>query len=176
MHRFTHHDYVDRVGLAATVGGEFIATVRYDRIAEDGAPAEGEGSLAEVAFLVQDAHQGRGVASALLEHIAAVARERGIRRFHAEVLPANRKMIKVFTDACYTQKRSFEDGVVHLEFGIEPTDRSLAVQRAREQRAEARSVRVETVTTEADGAVARYAALLETGTFAATYLRIGRVS
>ncbi|MEV5176027.1 GNAT family N-acetyltransferase [Streptomyces flaveolus] len=141
VHRFTHHDFVDRVGLAATVGGEFIATVRYDRIGTDGMPASAPADEAEVAFLVQDAHQGRGVASALLEHIAAVARERGIRRFAAEVLPANTKMIKVFTDAGYTQKRSFEDGVVRLEFDLEPTDRSLAVQRAREQRAEARSVR-----------------------------------
>ncbi|MGW7412274.1 bifunctional acetate--CoA ligase family protein/GNAT family N-acetyltransferase [Streptomyces sp. NPDC054863] len=141
VHRFTHHDYVDRVGLAATVGGEFIATVRYDRINADGLPASGpDADQAEVAFLVQDAHQGRGVASALLEHIGAVARERGIRRFVAEVLPANSKMIKVFTDAGYQQKRSFEDGVVHLEFDLEPTDRSLAVQRAREHRAEARSV------------------------------------
>ncbi|WOX13112.1 GNAT family N-acetyltransferase [Streptomyces sp. N50] len=141
VHRFTHHDFVDRVGLAATVGGEFIATVRYDRISADGRAASAPADEAEVAFLVQDAHQGRGVASALLEHIAAVARERGIRRFAAEVLPANNKMIKVFTDAGYTQKRSFEDGVVRLEFDLEPTDRSLAVQRAREQRAEARSVR-----------------------------------
>jgi acyl-CoA synthetase (NDP forming)/GNAT superfamily N-acetyltransferase len=141
VHRFTHHDFVDRVGLAATIGGEFIATVRYDRVGAHGMPASGPSDEAEVAFLVQDAHQGRGVASALLEHIAAVARERGIRRFTAEVLPANTKMIKVFTDAGYTQKRSFEDGVVRLEFDIEPTDRSLAVQRAREQRAEARSVR-----------------------------------
>ncbi|MFE0361628.1 bifunctional acetate--CoA ligase family protein/GNAT family N-acetyltransferase [Streptomyces griseoaurantiacus] len=140
VHRFTHHDFVDRVGLAATVGGEFIATVRYDRIDAEGRPATGPADEAEVAFLVQDAHQGRGVASALLEHIAAVARERGIRRFAAEVLPANTRMIKVFTDAGYTQKRSFEDGVVRLEFDLEPTDRSLAVQRAREQRAEARSV------------------------------------
>jgi acyl-CoA synthetase (NDP forming)/GNAT superfamily N-acetyltransferase len=140
VHRFTHHDFVDRVGLAATVGGEFIATVRYDRIGSDGMAASAPADEAEVAFLVQDAHQGRGVASALLEHIAAVARERGIRRFAAEVLPANTKMIKVFTDAGYQQKRSFEDGVVRLEFGLEPTDRSLAVQRAREQRAEARSV------------------------------------
>ncbi|MEV7784533.1 GNAT family N-acetyltransferase [Streptomyces sp. NPDC088106] len=158
VHRFTHHDFVDRVGLAATIGGEFIATVRYDRIDEDGAPASSHPSPAtapdggrpapvppvsdeaEVAFLVQDAHQGRGVASALLEHIGAVARERGIRRFAAEVLPANTKMIKVFRDAGYTQKRSFEDGVVRLEFDLEPTDRSLAVQYAREQRAEARSV------------------------------------
>ncbi|WBO63341.1 bifunctional GNAT family N-acetyltransferase/acetate--CoA ligase family protein [Streptomyces camelliae] len=141
VHRFTHHDFVDRVGLAATIGGEFIATVRYDRIGADGLPASAPADEAEVAFLVQDAHQGRGVASALLEHVAAVARERGIRRFAAEVLPANTKMIKVFTDAGYTQKRSFEDGVVRLEFDLEPTDRSLAVQRAREQRAEARSVR-----------------------------------
>ncbi|MET9901283.1 GNAT family N-acetyltransferase [Streptomyces sp. NPDC006446] len=140
VHRFTHHDFVDRVGLAATVGGEFIATVRFDRIDADGRPASSPADEAEVAFLVQDAHQGRGVASALLEHIAAVARERDIRRFAAEVLPANNKMIKVFTDAGYTQKRSFEDGVVRLEFDLEPTDRSLAVQRAREQRAEARSV------------------------------------
>ncbi|MPY49372.1 bifunctional acetate--CoA ligase family protein/GNAT family N-acetyltransferase [Streptomyces acidicola] len=140
VHRFTHHDFVDRVGLAATVGGEFIATVRYDRIDAAGMPASTPADEAEVAFLVQDAHQGRGVASALLEHIAAVARERGIRRFAAEVLPANTKMIKVFTDAGYQQQRSFEDGVVRLELDLEPTDRSLAVQRAREQRAEARSV------------------------------------
>ncbi|MFE9536609.1 GNAT family N-acetyltransferase [Streptomyces sp. NPDC006691] len=140
VHRFTHHDYVDRVGLAATVGGEFIATVRYDRINAQGRPASAPADEAEVAFLVQDAHQGRGVASTLLEHIAEVARERGIRRFAAEVLPANSKMIKVFTDAGYQQKRSFEDGSVHLTLDLEPTAESLAVQRAREHRAEARSV------------------------------------
>ncbi|GHE51591.1 GNAT family N-acetyltransferase [Streptomyces vinaceus] len=140
VHRFTHHDYVDRVGLAATIGEEFIGTVRYDRIGPDGRPASAPADEAEVAFLVQDAHQGRGVASALLEHIGAVARERGIRRFAAEVLPANNKMIKVFKDAGYEQKRSFEDGSVHLTLDLEPTAESLAVQRAREQRAEARSV------------------------------------
>ncbi|MFC4035013.1 GNAT family N-acetyltransferase [Streptomyces polygonati] len=141
VHRFTHHDYVDRVGLAATVGGEFIATVRYDRIGPDGGPAPGPaGTRAEVAFLVQDAHQGRGVASALLEHIAAVATERGILHFTAEVLPANRKMVKVFTDAGYTQQRSIADGVVHLDLDLEPTEESVRVMRAREHRAEARSI------------------------------------
>ncbi|MFF2144086.1 GNAT family N-acetyltransferase [Kitasatospora sp. NPDC058190] len=139
VRRFTHHDFVNRVGLAVVVRDHFIATVRYDRIDADGRPSD-HGTDAEVAFLVQDAHQGRGVASALLEHIAAVAQERGIRRFQAEVLPENRKMVKVFTDAGYTQHRSFADGVVHLEFDLEQTDRSLAVMRAREHRAEARSV------------------------------------
>ncbi|MFD4394863.1 GNAT family N-acetyltransferase [Kitasatospora sp. NPDC058478] len=139
VRRFTHHDFVDRVALAVVVRDRFIATVRYDRIDGQGRPSEA-GTDAEVAFLVQDAHQGRGVASALLEHIAAVAQERGIRRFQAEVLPENRKMVKVFTDAGYTQRRSFTDGVVHLEFDLEQTDRSLAVMRAREHRAEAKSV------------------------------------
>ncbi|MDH6709945.1 acyl-CoA synthetase (NDP forming)/RimJ/RimL family protein N-acetyltransferase [Kitasatospora sp. MAA19] len=139
VRRFTHHDFVDRVALAVVVRDRFIATVRYDRIDAEGRPSDA-GTDAEVAFLVQDAHQGRGVASALLEHIAAVAQERGIRRFQAEVLPENRKMVKVFTDAGYTQHRSFTDGVVHLEFDLEQTDRSLAVMRAREHRAEARSV------------------------------------
>lgn len=149
VHRFTHHDYDDRVGLAATVGGEFIATVRYDRTDEQGRAVSGRrpgdgaaeaGGRAEVAFLVQDAHQGRGVASALLEHIAAVARERGIRHFTAEVLPDNRQMVKVFTDAGYTQRRSFTDGVVHLDLDLAPTDASVQVMRAREHRAEARSI------------------------------------
>ncbi|WP_052851359.1 bifunctional GNAT family N-acetyltransferase/acetate--CoA ligase family protein [Streptomyces avicenniae] len=133
VHRFTHHDYDDRVGLAATVRGGFLATVRYDRV--------GPGAdVAEVAFLVEDAHQGRGLGSVLLEHITAVARERGIRRFEAEVLPANGKMIKVFTDAGYSQRRSWADGAVRLTLDLAPTAESLAVMRAREQRAEARSV------------------------------------
>ncbi|WP_130796501.1 GNAT family N-acetyltransferase, partial [Streptomyces otsuchiensis] len=140
VHRFTHHDFVDRVGLAVTVGDDFIATVRYDRIDDDGMPASEPADRAEVAFLVEDAHQGRGLASALLEHIAACARERGIRRFAAEVLPANGKMIKVFTDAGYSQRRSFADGSVHLTLDLEPTAASLEVMQAREQRAEARSV------------------------------------
>ena len=138
VRRFTHHDFVNRVGLAVLVRDEIIATVRFDRIDAGGKPTD-DSTDAEVAFLVQDAHQGRGVASALLEHIAAVARERGIRRFIAEVLPDNRKMGKVFTDAGYTQHRSFAEGVMHFELDLEPTEQSLAVMRAREHRAEAES-------------------------------------
>ena len=43
------------------------------------------------------------------------------------------------------------------------------------ERADERNVRIETVTTEATGDVARYAALLATGTFAARYLKVGLV-
>ena len=49
-------------------------------------------------------------------------------------------MVRVFRDAGYQVSRAFAEGVLHLEFDIDPTERSLAVRDAREQRAEARSV------------------------------------
>ena len=125
-------DHLDRAALIATIGDEMIGVVRYERIDPD---------AAEVAFNIEDAHQGRGVGSIFLEHIAAAARERGISRFVADVLPANGKMLRVFQDAGYVVEHEFEDGVVRLEFGLEPTEDSLAVTYAREHRAEADSVR-----------------------------------
>ncbi len=131
VHRFTHVDYVDRVALVATVADQLVGVGRYDRV------ADGE---AEVAFVVHDEHQGRGLGSVLLEHLAAAARERGISRFTAEVLPTNRRMLATFHDAGYEPTARLEDGVVLLSFAIEPTDSSIAVRVAREQHAEAQSV------------------------------------
>ncbi|BAS08565.1 acetyltransferase Pat [Arthrobacter sp. Hiyo4] len=133
LKRFTEVDYKDRVALAITFGGEILGIGRYDRLDD---PLE-----AEVAFNIADAHQGRGIGSILLEHLAAAAHENGIRRFSAEVLPENRKMLMVFADAGYDVKRHFDDGVVSLEFNIDPTEKSRAVMESREHRAEARSVR-----------------------------------
>jgi acyl-CoA synthetase (NDP forming)/RimJ/RimL family protein N-acetyltransferase len=132
VERFTTVDYRDRVALVCTIGGELAAIGRYDR-----APGTNE---AEVAFVVEDRHQGRGMGSVLLEHLAAAGRERGLHKFVADVLPGNRAMVGVFVDAGYEAKRSFADGVVHLEFPIEETEESLRVMQAREQRAEARSI------------------------------------
>jgi acyl-CoA synthetase (NDP forming) len=96
--------------------------------------------MAEVAFVVDDAHQRRGLASVLLEHLAAIAAERGIRRFEADVLPDNLRMARIFSDAGYQAKRSYDTDSVHFVFPIEPTAASLAVVQSREHRAEARSI------------------------------------
>ncbi len=132
LKRFTEVDFKDRVALVITIGGEIMGIGRYDRLDDQ--------EEAEVAFNIADAHQGRGIGSILLEHLAAAARENGIRRFSAEVLPENRKMLMVFSDAGYDVKRHFDDGVVSLEFNIDPTDKSRAVMESREHRAEARSI------------------------------------
>mgnify|MGYP003289253701 CR=1 FL=1 len=73
-------------------------------------------------------------------HVFAAAQENGLRRFEAEVLAENHAMVRVFRQAGYQVSRAFEDGVLHLEFDIDPTEQSMAVRDAREQRAEARSV------------------------------------
>ncbi|MEU3274132.1 GNAT family N-acetyltransferase [Saccharomonospora sp. NPDC006951] len=129
--RFSTVDHHDRVAFVAMLGDDIVAVGRYERLDQDSA---------EVAFVVDDAHQGRGLGSILLEHLAAAASESGLRRFVAEVLAENSAMIRVFRDAGYQVSRDFEEGVVHLEFDIDPTEESLAVARAREQAAEARSV------------------------------------
>ncbi|MCU1658461.1 MAG: family N-acetyltransferase [Pseudonocardiales bacterium] len=132
LYRFTHVDHHDRVALIAELGGEIIAVGRYERT-----PGTDE---AEVAFVVADAHQGRGIGSVLLEHLAAAGRERGLKRFHAVVLAENTGMIRVFRDAGYETTRHLEYGEVTLEFAIDETALTEAVMREREQRAEARSI------------------------------------
>lgn len=128
-----HRDRVALVALAGSAGEErIIGVARYDRIDPD---------TAEVAFNIADARQGLGLASVLLEHLAAAARERGVRRFVAEVLPQNGRMISVFREAGYEVRQRTEDGVVAVSFGIDPTDRSQEVMADREHRAEARSMR-----------------------------------
>ncbi|MCQ3971732.1 GNAT family N-acetyltransferase, partial [Klebsiella pneumoniae] len=79
LERFTHVDYRDRVAFVVLLGAEILGIGRYDRLDD---PLE-----AEVAFNISDASQGKGIGSILMEHLAVAARENGIRRFTAEVLP-----------------------------------------------------------------------------------------
>lgn len=132
LRRLVTVDHADRVALVMLSGDRIVAVGRYDRV---------DAGTAEVAFNVSDVHQGRGLGSVLLEHLAAAARERGIDRFVADTLPANARMIRVFSDAGYDVRQRYEDGVISLEFRIDPTQRSLDVVASREQRTDAASMR-----------------------------------
>lgn len=142
--RFTVVDHHDRVALVAVAAvpavpgedgtvthEEIIGVARFDRIG----PGE-----AEVAFNISDTHQGRGLGSVLLEHLAAAAREVGVRRFTAEVLPQNGKMLTVFREAGYKTTQHVDDGIVTVSIDLDPTERSRQVMADREHRAEARSM------------------------------------
>ena len=95
---------------------------------------------AEVAFTVDDAHQGRGISTLLLEHLAVYARQQGITRFTAEVLPDNRKMLGVFRSAGFQVRNQYADGIIDVTMDIAPTAQAIAVMEDRERRSESRSV------------------------------------
>jgi len=77
-----------------------------------------EPGQAEVAFMVVDKYQGRGLGAALLHHLAMIARQAGLHELVAYVLPDNRAMLKVFEKSGlkYTTKR--EAGSVYIKLGL----------------------------------------------------------
>jgi acetyl coenzyme A synthetase (ADP forming)-like protein len=138
LDRLTRLDFVRQVGLVATlleVGEERIIGVGRYIVAD-----ENPGS-AEVAFAVADAHQGRGIGTALLDHLARIARTHGVREFQADVLGDNRRMLEVFGASGFVVKKTTEAGVVHLTFPTEETERAREAALARTVHAAAESVR-----------------------------------
>jgi acetyl coenzyme A synthetase (ADP forming)-like protein len=100
-----------------------------------------EPATAEVAFAVADAHQGRGIGSLLLEHLAAAAREAGIHRFVASTMPDNGEMRRVFADVGFTLEELRDAGdVLEVTFPIASTALAETMQWQREQHAEAASI------------------------------------
>jgi RimJ/RimL family protein N-acetyltransferase len=111
----THVDHRDREALVVLDADALIAVGSYER--RPGSDA------AEVAFEVEDAHQGRGIGTLLFEALAAAARERGIRRFVASVLPQNRRMLELFRDVGLEKHARFEGGIVEVELAlVRPSD------------------------------------------------------
>jgi RimJ/RimL family protein N-acetyltransferase len=112
IQRFTHVDHRDREALVATVDGEIVGIARFDRLDD---PAD-----AEVAFVVADAWQGHGIGTLLFEQLAVRARELGVRRFVADTLPHNHRMLAVFHHVGLPVRSAFRDGVVHLTIDLTP--------------------------------------------------------
>ena len=132
VERFTTVDMVSRVALVALLGDDIIAVARFDRWPER--------ADAEVAFVVDDLHKGRGLSTLLLEHLVAIGRSLGITTFTAEVLPDNRAMLAVFSKAGFELHRRLHEGVVDISFPIVETAAFVESVERREQRAESRSI------------------------------------
>jgi acetyl coenzyme A synthetase (ADP forming)-like protein len=130
--RFAGVDYLDRLALVAFVDGELVGVARYDR-----PPGHDE---AEVAFTVRDDQQGRGLGTIMLEHLASAARGRGIRRFVADTLSENSRMLGVFRGAGFAERAAFEAGVVRVTMELDPVPAYLAKVEERDRRAAVRSI------------------------------------
>ncbi|MDN5894365.1 MAG: GNAT family N-acetyltransferase [Nocardioides sp.] len=138
--RKSGHDYVEHLfDVEQPTVASLVVTV-HDRIVALGTAEPVSADTAEIAFLVDEETRGHGLGSLLLEHLAAACRDRGIRRFVAEVLPENRAMLGVLLSAGFEIARKTEDGTVHVELGIAASARAVTAADARESRAETRSL------------------------------------
>lgn len=111
---FVEPDWGETGTLVGELDGRVVGLGTYVRLRDP--------TSAEVAFAVADEYQGRGIGTRLLEQLAALAAARGIERFLAVVLPDNRAMLSVFTNAGFVVRREIEGGSVEVEFPIAPTE------------------------------------------------------
>ena len=61
-----------------------------------------------------DAYQGKGIATILMRHLLAIAREAGLKELTAEVLPENAAMLKVFSKFGFRTGSGSDPQVRHL--------------------------------------------------------------
>jgi GNAT superfamily N-acetyltransferase len=73
---------------------------------------------AEVAFAVSDRFQGLGIGTILMRHLIGIARRSGLRELSADVLPENKRMLKVFKASGVSMSTNFEPGNVHVTLQI----------------------------------------------------------
>lgn len=121
---FTELDFDRHFALVATIredGGEegILGVGRGIDSGGGGGDGAGPGRTAEVAFAVADAHQGKGIGTLLLNHLAELARRLGYDRFEAWVLPGNGRMLDVFLHSGYRVHRRLEDGTNHVTFPLD---------------------------------------------------------
>ena len=132
LERLTRADDPDHLALLAERNGTLVAVAQYDReVGED---------EAEVAFVVDDAHQGLGLGTILLEHLASAARRHGIKRFVADTLVVNRRMLDVFAGVGFARRSSTDHEVVSVVMDIAPTQLALDAADRRDAVAVVRSM------------------------------------
>ena len=115
LERFTHVDYPEEMAIIATVpegGGEMqIGVARYAR-----RPGS---QTAEIAIVVADAWQGRGVGTRLLIDLRRLATAAGIRHVEASVLPDNRRMLGLARELGFSLKALKPADYSTIELGKE---------------------------------------------------------
>jgi RimJ/RimL family protein N-acetyltransferase len=110
---FVELDFVNHVALIAVME-------------EDGRPVIVGGAryiivrsgTAELAFAVVDQYQGQGIGAALMRHLAAIAREAGVRELIADVLSDNISMLRVLESSGLPLSTKLEAGVVHVSLTL----------------------------------------------------------
>jgi acyl-CoA synthetase (NDP forming)/GNAT superfamily N-acetyltransferase len=124
----------DHVALLAEHEGVAVGVASYEIL---------NGTQAEIAILVDDAWQGDGIGSLLIEHLAAVARRAGIEELLGDVLATNVTMLRTSASLAPGVARDHGEDpeVVRVHIPTQPDERALAAAGIRDRTAEHNSLR-----------------------------------
>lgn len=115
-HLLANVDYERRLALLAehveAGAAELVGVARYE-------PTD-RPDTAELAFVIQDAWQNRGLGTVMLDALLAAAEARGIRRFRAYVLASNPRMIDLLVRFTEVLERRADSGVAELLLARRP--------------------------------------------------------
>jgi RimJ/RimL family protein N-acetyltransferase len=114
IQRVTNVDYRNDLAIVAVVPGvsgeEIVAIAQYF--------LDPKTKAAEVAFLVQDEWQRKGIGTFLLDYISQIARQRGVQRFWAKVLPTNEAMLAIFHNSGYKINTKFDGYAYDITYDL----------------------------------------------------------
>jgi acyl-CoA hydrolase/RimJ/RimL family protein N-acetyltransferase len=114
VQQLTNIDYrqdVSIVGIVPSVSGEQIVAIAQYYL-------DPKTQAAEVAFLVQDEWQQKGLGTFLLAYLTRIAKQRGVKRFYAKVLASNKAMLAVFNNSGFDVKTEFDGEVYNIMYDL----------------------------------------------------------
>jgi RimJ/RimL family protein N-acetyltransferase len=114
VQRLTNIDYRQDLCIVGTVpsvsGEQIVAIAQYF--------LDPKTRAAEVAFLVQDEWQQKGMGTLLLDYLTQIARQRGVKQFYAKVLPTNKSMLAIFHNSGYKVGTEFDGEVYSIKYDL----------------------------------------------------------
>jgi len=114
VQKLTNIDYHSELAIVGVVpspaGEEIVAIAQYF--------LDPKTEAAEVALIVQDEWQQKGMGTFLMEYLAQIARQRGVRRFYAKVLPKNKPMLAIFSNLGFGINTEFDGEAYSISFDL----------------------------------------------------------
>ena len=114
IQRFTNIDYRQDIAIVGVIprasGEEIVALAQYF--------FDPKTRAAEVAFLVQDEWQKKGMGTFLLDYITQIAKQRGVKKFYAKVLPTNEPMLAIFHNSGYKVNTEFDGYAYDITYDL----------------------------------------------------------
>ena len=114
VQRLTNIDYTQDISMVGTVPGvsgeQVVAIAQYY--------LDPKTQTAEIAFLVQDEWQQKGMGTFLLDYLTQIAKRRGVKRFYAKVLTDNKPMLAIFQNTGYKVKTEFDGEVYSITYDL----------------------------------------------------------